>query len=182
MAVLVEAISVIVKTSSIHDKYRGGWEAFKKDCPNRTLAADGELARIGFTDPRHVRVLVERFRMIGLVLAGDAKESDFCVVDQLKGSTTACEWIDVGTVPVDSDDARTVTAARLKGSQSKIFMKPDGWVYDGSLSQKPRFVNALDVLQRLKYLRTEGDVDVFWDPAEGREVVTPRVPGEDLKS
>jgi hypothetical protein len=174
MAVLVEAISVIVKISSIRDKYRGGWEAFKKDCPNKTLVSDGELARIGFVDPRHVRVLVDRFKMVGFVLAGDGADSDFCVADQISGATTACDWIDLGTVPADGDATHTVTAARLKGSQLKSFMRPDGWKFEGSISEKPGFISAVDALQRLKYLRTEGNMDVFWDPAEGKEVSTPK--------
>lgn len=179
MAVLVEAISVVVKVSSILDNYRGGWEAFKKDCPNKTLVSDGELVRIGFTDPRHARLLVERFKMVGFTFAGDAKESDFCVVDQLSGATTACDWIDVGTVPVDGDDAHLVTAARLKGGRSKAMMKPEGWKFEGSISQKPNFVKAVDVLQRLKLLRMEGDAGVFWDPVEGKEVSIPKARGKE---
>jgi hypothetical protein len=174
MAVLVEAISVIVKTSAIHGKYPGGWQGFLRNCPNRTLVADGELARIGFMDPRPVREFVKQLKSNGLVFAGDSKDSDFCVADQLSGTTTACDWIDIGTVPVDGDAAHMITAARLKGSQTNALKLPDGWTFKGSLSEKPHFLKALDVLQRLKYLRTDGNVDVFWDPVEGKETFAPK--------
>ncbi len=70
MALLAEAISIVVKISSLHAKYPGGWETFRRDCPNRTLASDGELARIGIMDPRPVRELVNRLKAAGLALAG----------------------------------------------------------------------------------------------------------------
>ena len=54
MAVLVEAISVIVRAAAIHQKYPGGWEAFKRIIPNQTLCADNELVRIGFMTPDDV--------------------------------------------------------------------------------------------------------------------------------
>ena len=57
MAVLAEAISIVVKISSLHAKNPGGWETFKRDFPKRTLTSDGELARIGILDPRPVREL-----------------------------------------------------------------------------------------------------------------------------
>jgi hypothetical protein len=174
MAVLVEAFSVIVKISSIRDNYRGGWEAFKKDCPNGTLVSDGEVARIGFTEPRHVVVMIDRLKMVGFKFAGESKESDFCVVDQLTGPTTVCDWIDVGTVPMDGDDTHLVTAGRLKGSQLQALMKPVGWKFKGSLSEKPNFMNVADVFQRIKFLRMEGDKGVFWDPVDKAEVFIPK--------
>ena len=48
MAVLVEAISVIVRVDSINEKFPGGWIGFKDHVPNQTLCADNELARVGF--------------------------------------------------------------------------------------------------------------------------------------
>ena len=44
MAVLVEAISVIVRRNAIESKYRCGWKAFVDDVPNSTLCADDEIA------------------------------------------------------------------------------------------------------------------------------------------
>ncbi len=51
MAVLVEALSIVVKLSSIELKYEGGWEAFKDAVPNTTLCWDDELTRVGFMVP-----------------------------------------------------------------------------------------------------------------------------------
>ena len=58
MAILVEAISVVIKRSVIDQKFPGGWEAFVEDCPNRTLCADSALARVGFMTPVDVESYV----------------------------------------------------------------------------------------------------------------------------
>jgi len=58
MAVLVEAISVIVRVDSINKKFPGGWIGFKDHVPNQTLCADNELARVGFMTSEDVKNFV----------------------------------------------------------------------------------------------------------------------------
>ena len=48
MAVLIEAISVIVRTESIREKFDGECHAFMAKCPNKTLCADSALVRDSF--------------------------------------------------------------------------------------------------------------------------------------
>jgi DNA-binding transcriptional regulator YiaG len=45
MGVLVECISVIVRCSSLEEKYPGGVAAYEADAPNRTFCTDEHLAR-----------------------------------------------------------------------------------------------------------------------------------------
>jgi len=47
MAVLVEAISAIIRVRTIEEIYPGQWPAFVKAVPNQTLCSDNELARVG---------------------------------------------------------------------------------------------------------------------------------------
>jgi hypothetical protein len=54
MAVLVEAISVVVRRDAIDRSYEGGWVAFVSSVPNATLCTDDQLARVGFMDPKAV--------------------------------------------------------------------------------------------------------------------------------
>jgi len=51
MAVLVEAISVVVRRDAIDRSFGGGWRAFVSCVPNTTLSTDDQLARVGFTSP-----------------------------------------------------------------------------------------------------------------------------------
>ena len=48
MAVLCEAISVIIKKKPIETNYEGGWNSFMVSIPNATFCTDGELVRVGF--------------------------------------------------------------------------------------------------------------------------------------
>jgi len=59
MSVLVEAISVIVRISTLRDKYPSGVDAYRALCPNRTYCADEPLTRIGFMVPDDVRGFVK---------------------------------------------------------------------------------------------------------------------------
>lgn len=54
MAVLVEAISVIVRADAITSKLTNEFDGFKKLVANDTLCADNELARVGFIAPDDV--------------------------------------------------------------------------------------------------------------------------------
>ena len=59
MAVLCEAISVVVRRDSIDIYFKGGWVKFQENVPNSTICSDGELVRIGFMDPDSVQKYIE---------------------------------------------------------------------------------------------------------------------------
>jgi hypothetical protein len=177
MAVLIEAISVVMRGSALEEKYPGGWSAFERDPPNRTLCADGELVRVGFMDPREVAAFVARLKGHGLVFAGDAEDSDFVVIDQNRGPTTACPWVEASRVYLDDAKSRRITVAYLVGSTSPGFVSPDGWSYEDSLFAQDSFVESGDPSGRLRYLRTEAGLDVFLDEARGCEMFKPGVGG-----
>ena len=66
MAVLIEAISVVVRVSSIARLYEGGARAFAADVPNNSLCADGELVRVGFMSPADAQAYVEQLERCNL--------------------------------------------------------------------------------------------------------------------
>jgi hypothetical protein len=51
MAVLVEAISVVVRHDAIDKRFLGGWQGFLDQVPNNTFCGDGFFARVGFMNP-----------------------------------------------------------------------------------------------------------------------------------
>ena len=58
MAVLVEAISVVVRRDAIGARYPGGWRGFLSIVPNSTLCADDDLVRVGFMAPPDVEAFI----------------------------------------------------------------------------------------------------------------------------
>lgn len=170
MAVLVEGISVIIKASTIVDKYPDGWEGFKANVPNNTLCADGELVRIGFMNPSDVKVFIESLEDYGIIYQKDNSSNDLVVVDQLHGFASKCDWAEFGKIDFNNDPNKKVSACRIIGSKIKQIVTPDGWDYDKSLSKNFRFIDNEEIYEKVVFLRSEGETDVYLDIENGKEV------------
>jgi hypothetical protein len=144
MAVLVEGISVIIKVDRILAAFPT-WSAFVEWVPNKTMCCDKELARIGFMSPVDVHACIADLEAKGLRYQADGKAVDMAVVDQTRGLCCRCDWIEVGKIPLNNDDTKPVGAARLVGSKQPVFMRPDGWVYEQSLTVYHKFVPTQDI-------------------------------------
>ncbi len=110
MAVLVEAISVIMRADAIRDRYPSGWPGFEKNVPNETLCCDNELARVGFMNPNDCESFVDGLGRVGIVYLNDGNSQDIVVADQMQGFTTPCDWAEFGRIEMKPD--QPVSAAR----------------------------------------------------------------------
>lgn len=173
MAILCEAISVIVRADRALGAF-GSFEAFKAIVPNSTLAADGDLMRVGFMVPDDVKAFVDQLSQHGLQYVDDGKAKDLVVVDQMRGPAVPCDWLDFGGVEISS---RKVGAARLRGSNSSRLFTPDGWTFEGSLSQTFVFSPSSSENKGLKFLRRDGATDVYLNSLTGKEVYVGRTEG-----
>jgi hypothetical protein len=169
MAVLVEAISVIVRRRAIDAKFPGGWAAFAADAPNRTLCSDGEIARVGFMSPADVETYVQSLEKLGLTHTEGEKAIDLAVLDQMRGPAVPVDWLEFGHVELTRTGGK-VAACRLTGSRVASIMLPEGWEYEGSLSQTYGFIPAGEVDKSLEFLRHENGMDVFLNRLTGKEV------------
>ena len=175
MAVLVESISVIIKAESIHQKYPGGWEAFREIVPNQTLCADNELVRIGFMTPTDVESFISKLQSAGLVFSITGEASDIAVADQMRGFTTKCCWAEFGRTSIGANRNQEISACRLIGSKVMQVVTPPSWKFEGSLSQTYGFVPNSQVSQTgFKFLRHENGLDVYFDSLSGKEVFVAR--------
>ena len=180
MAVLVEGISVIVRRDSIDRAYRGGWDAFVASVPNATLCFDGEIARVGFMAPQKVGNYIDVLAERGLTFLEDDKAKDIAVADQQRGLTASCEWLEFGRLRYGEGDDKVSACWLFEGSRiaAGIHMRgrsmqlstPSGWEFEGSLSQKFSFIPTDEVEERLQFVRSDGNVDVYIDLDTGREV------------
>jgi hypothetical protein len=182
MAVLAEAISVMVRVEAIRVKVNGGWAGFVAQVANDTLCTDNELARVGFMHPNDAIAFVKNLVAGGLTFLDSAQCAvDIAVVDQQTGPTTCCLWIDFLRVGIPGG---TVSAARLKGSSDGRLFCPPGWNFQNSLSRNFQFHPGTQADTHLRFLRHEGRVDVFLDQRTGKEMyvgrpaVRPDVAGE----
>jgi len=94
MAVLVEAISVIVRREAVEARFVGGIPEFLRAVPNRTACNDNDLIRVGFMDTSDADAYVTSLVAAGLVFRRDDTTMDIAVVIQKKGPTLASPWLE----------------------------------------------------------------------------------------
>jgi hypothetical protein len=184
MAVLVEAISVVVRRDSIERSFNGGWTAFVSCVPNATLCTDSQLAGVGFMDPKAVGKFVGCLQAAGLVFLKAGKCVDITVVDQQRGPTMPCEWLEFARIPFGKSGEKVAACWLFEGprlaagvhfpGKSIDLATPNGWTFQGSISEQFSFVSNEDVGERLRHLRTESGLDLFLHKSTGREVFKPR--------
>lgn len=184
MAVLVEALSVIVRRDAIDARFSGGWEGFLETIPNQTFCADEQLARVGFMSPPDVERYVRFLEANGLKFARSGETCDFSVVDQLTGPTLPTPWLEYGRVtwqdgqnPVSAcwlfEGTRLGYGLHMSGREMTIAV-PNGWDYETSLSINGRFTPTEQMKDRLEFLRGEDNMDVYLDRDTGKEVYVGR--------
>lgn len=180
MAVLIEAISVVVRRDSIDSSFRGGWEAFQEMVPNAALCTDGELARVSFMGPNETLVFVRELQSRGLVPLHGEKAGDFTVVDQLRGIGVPTDWAQYARVRYGETGGEIAICWFFTGdtsqhghhfsSKSMPIAVPEWWEYEESLSAKFRFVLEGEMKERMKFLRSENGVVVYLDLQTNQEV------------
>ncbi len=150
MAVLCEALSVIIPTQTVEEKFTGERKGFHESIPNRTYCSDGELERVGFLTPDDVGEFIDVLKDGGLTLLKNKECIDFCVIDMNQGPTAKCDWIEFhkisfgeGKVPI----AWLFEGERIAGDG--VYLNPEkplklytppGWKYENSISDKHQFV------------------------------------------
>lgn len=152
MAVLAEAISVIFKCASLDEKYGGGAKAFADFCRrvNNSYCCDGELARLGFTQPDHAKAFVEKATLVGLVHVKNGTCVDMVVVDQRGGPLQRCDWVDFGIADLPGEPAPKVAACRMVGTKIADVTVPEGWRYETSISRKVAEAAAAEAAKSAK--------------------------------
>ena len=167
MSVLAEAISVVIPRTVLERKYPGGTERYRRDCPNRTYCADEYLSRIGFMVPDDVGAFVEHLARYGLVHLRDGRSVDISVVDQFRGVTAPCNWLEVRLL----DEGYSI--AWLAGTDPKVLAYPAGWTPERSRSLQ--LVDETEAERRLLRLGAEGKIDVVLDYETGKQTYIGRV-------
>ena len=85
MAVLVEGISIVIKVSSILEKFNNNISEFDSLIPNKTKCSDNELFRIGFMMPSDAKYFITSLEQKGFIYLKDNLSQDFVPIDQNQG-------------------------------------------------------------------------------------------------
>ena len=132
MAVLLEAISVVIRRSAIDERFPGGWDQFVAETPNDTLCADDHLVRLGFMQPLEVQDFILALEPHGIVTLVDEAARDMAVIDQQHGPLVKVDWLEFGRIKLPTGDDHIVGVCRLMGDTANMLSTPQGWTYAGS--------------------------------------------------
>lgn len=185
MAVLVEAISVIVRCDAINAWFQGGWSEFIDYVPNSTLCTDEDIARVGFMSPADVEAFVEFLERGGLTDIRNGEFIDIAVVDQMSGPTLPVKWLKFAHLPFGSEGNKIAVCWLFEGSRDfrvglythgneMNVVVPDGWNFEESLSANCKFIKNENMKEELKFLRHEDGKDVYLDLATEKEIYVGR--------
>jgi len=174
MAVLIEAISVVIRLETIADKYPGGVEQYIEDCPNHTLCLDDDLVRVGFMTGHDLFDFIGSLERLGFKHMDDYDDfAEIAVVDQHDGIVRPCDWLEFLNLVIFDGDLR-ISICRIKGSAIDSIAFPAGWNYENSLSKKTIALNSAEFDGRMTFLRREGNVYFYLDKVTGMETFVTR--------
>lgn len=172
MPVLIEGISAVVKVDSIINKLQGGESAFYELVRmGVSYAADGHVACVTFMTPQSVKAFVEALESKGLTFKESEKAVDIAVVDQNEGLTTICDWGATGTMNWDKIEGQQVLVFVANGDIKGQVFAPKGWKFQGSLTQKAKFISNADDISNLVLVETDGKTDILMDRTTGKKYV-----------
>lgn len=136
MAVLVEATSVVIRAEAVVEKVAGGWEAFLRTVPTDRICSDDELISVMLVDPPEVTAFANSLPALGLDFHWESEPVDVAFADQKRGLITPCDWVEFSNVNIGiGGTGPTIAICRKAGSQVHELRLPEGWRYQGSLSE-----------------------------------------------
>lgn len=166
MSVLAEAISVVVANSVIKRSYRGGFDAFVRDCPRASFCSDGVLSRVGFLARRDADYFAGVLSGAGLSGLEHGVFVDLVIVDQNRGPLAPCLWVEFGH---ERDGTPVVWHAASRRGTAHV---PQGWAAPAGLH--PARFGRRPFTHQVQYLRGEANIDWFRDRSSGKVFSAPR--------
>lgn len=147
MAVLIEALNVVVRRALLEQRFPGGIIGFQDIVPNKTFCADEHLVRVGFMDPASVGDFVATLERYGFELFDGSRFTDMAVVDQLRGPTAPAPWLTMERAEQGH------AFAYMTGTPSGTLQTPETWTLAISLSNEQDIFTPLqDVADQFEHL------------------------------
>src|SRR5665213_3419197 len=104
MAVLVEAVSVIVRRDTIERQCLDGWDDFVSGIPAESHCSDGELVCASFMSASVAESFISQLELRGLTFLRDGKVVDVAVATQMDGLQFPTAWLWFAHVPFPGTD------------------------------------------------------------------------------
>ncbi len=92
MSIELEFINLVVRKSTLEEKYHGGIAQFKEDFPNKSLREDEALIRFGCMNWNDLEHFADIIVAKGLEYK-EQETTDFVVISSLDGALWQVDWI-----------------------------------------------------------------------------------------
>lgn len=158
MAVVLDGWAVVARRSAVESTLPGGFAGWFEVAPNRMACADRELCLVSFMARQDAAAFVLKLDAMGLHGERDGEYRDVALVTTDGPWQHACSWLRVG-------HHAGVGAAWSTDSDPDPLVVPLGWRPNSIVN-----LSEADAATRLKFLRREGNVEVFLDTATGQEM------------
>ena len=135
MAVVIEAICLVVPRHVLDVSFPGGTDAFLEEAAAnesvRYAIADAHLTAVSTFDPEVLDPLIERmadFGILGLDIPGDCGDNafEFVFVDMQTGPVIPCMWLSV------THHRHGFTFVEMRNRPTSTFIAPHGWLLEQS--------------------------------------------------
>ncbi len=128
MAVLVQAVTVIIVNAAVAQRFPGGEQALAQMWPGPVYCTDGRISAVAFMTSEDATRFTALLGSHGFADPWATSARDIAVVVQGKGLVTGCDWLRVERRPLDErTGAPEVTIARMAGEELTTFSAPAGW-------------------------------------------------------
>jgi hypothetical protein len=129
MAILIDAVTVVVTIPSLNEHYPGGLDAFTQHAPNGTCRSDGAIAGISFMVPADAWRFVRSLTQHGFVDPSTTPSADVAVVEQQAGLLAPCDWLNLDLTRINLPHGRPFAAAIawVGATRPTTFAAFEGW-------------------------------------------------------
>ena len=131
MAIIVQGCTVVVKNTAIQQRFPGGLDAYRRNCPNLTYYSDGTLSAVAFMTTQDAVQFARLLASYGFPdpLQGSSGEVAIAVDAEGGGFLGVCDWLRLqrGPIPNDRGHQVEILIALLKDEIPTTFTAPADW-------------------------------------------------------
>jgi tetratricopeptide (TPR) repeat protein len=164
MAIVVEAFTVIIRNATLAAKYPGGLDGFRRDCPNATFCTDNSISRVAFMARNDADAFIAQIAARGLTPSIKQAAEEVALVTASNGPAIPCAWLELGS-------SGKTPVAWLSGTQQGAISAPAGWDPNAA---PLRFMSPEEMKDRLEFVRSQDNMDVYRDKLTGKVLFTAR--------
>jgi hypothetical protein len=162
VAVVLDGCAVVARRAVVEAKLSGGLTDWFKIVPNRMACADRDLCFVGFMVGQDAESFVLKLESIGFAGERDGAYRDVALVGKDGPWPHACPWLRVGHYG-------GVTAVWMDGTDPDPLVVPVSWRPNALIN-----ISDEEAARRLRFVRRDGDVEVWLNLETGEEVYRAR--------